>query len=266
MKHTRLSASFAILGLAAFLGTVACNQGPVDTKDLDQVQEPVVEGPTADKAAPNKSFRDGKGFRHDPAKMIEKLDKNQDGILQLSELPEHKARFLSEADTDKDGALSVAELEAHRTAMKQKMFSRMDKDENGVLTEDEVGFMWKHMQVADADKDGKLTQAELDKAHADGTLRPPRGGRGFHGKHGRMNPELVFEKLDANKNGLLEQSELSELPEHKRSRLESADKNGDKALSKEELSEHFQAQHGKFMKRGPAIDSELAAPDVSPAL
>jgi Ca2+-binding EF-hand superfamily protein len=54
--------------------------------------------------------------RKDPAAMFAHLDANENGSLELSELPEHKREKLAAADADKDGALSREELEAHFAA------------------------------------------------------------------------------------------------------------------------------------------------------
>jgi Ca2+-binding EF-hand superfamily protein len=257
MKRTLIRTALTTFGLSSLLAAVACSQGPVDTKDFDESQEPVAEqAVTPEKAAPAR-----KGF-HDPAKMIEKLDRNKDGILQLSEVPERKARFLGEADTDKDGTLSVTELEAHQVAMKAKRFARIDSDKDGFVTEAEVGRRWDKLKVADADNDGKLTQAELEQAHANGKLPAlgRHGKRGFRGMHQRMGRDMWFEQLDANKNGSLE---LSEVPEKKRAFLEKADKDGNQVLSKDELKAHFEAKRAQHM----GCDKDVAIDEgVSPTL
>lgn len=50
-------------------------------------------------------------------------------------------------------------------------FKKADKNGDGFLTQDEVGEKrWAHIQVADANKDGKISQAELQQAYADGKL------------------------------------------------------------------------------------------------
>jgi hypothetical protein len=57
---------------------------------------------------------------------------------------------------------------AHST---QPNASKADKNSDGFLTQDEVGDRrWAHIQVADANKDSKISQAELEQAHADGKL------------------------------------------------------------------------------------------------
>lgn len=256
MKRTLIRTALSTLAITSLLATVGCSQGPVDTKDFDEAQEPLAE----QTAAPAVEKQARKGC-HDPAAMIEKLDENKDGVLQLSELPKRKARFFEGADTDKDGTLSVAELEAHKLAEKGKRFARIDSDNDGFVTEAEAGRRWDKLKVADADNDGKLTQAELEQAHENGTLKfkGRHGKRGFRGKH-RMNPEAWFDKLDENKNGTLE---LAEIPERKRSHLEKADKNGDQVLSKDELKAHVEAKRKEFEQRKPAMEIDDA---LSPTL
>ena len=53
----------------------------------------------------------------------------------------------------------------------QERFKKADKNGDGFLTKDEVGEKhWAHIQVADANKDGKVSLAELAQARADGKL------------------------------------------------------------------------------------------------
>lgn len=53
-------------------------------------------------------------------------------------------------------------------------FKHADKNGDGFLTKDEVGEKrWTRIQVADANKDGKISQAEMQQAHKDGKLHGP---------------------------------------------------------------------------------------------
>ena len=53
-------------------------------------------------------------------------------------------------------------------------FKKSDKNNDGFLTKDEVGDKrWTRIQVADANKDSKVSQAELQQARKDGKLRRP---------------------------------------------------------------------------------------------
>ena len=50
-------------------------------------------------------------------------------------------------------------------------FKKADKNSDGFLTKDEVGEKrWDRIQVADANKDGKVSQPEMQQARKDGKL------------------------------------------------------------------------------------------------
>lgn len=50
-------------------------------------------------------------------------------------------------------------------------FKKADKNSDGFLTKDEVGEKrWTRIQVADANKDGKVSQPEMQQARQDGKL------------------------------------------------------------------------------------------------
>ena len=110
----------------------------------------------------------------DPARMIKRLDKNGEGKLAVSELPEKAQKRLAKADTNKDGALSAEELKAHaeqhkkaREAKQKERFARKDKNGDRFLTKDEVGDKrWERLKAADPNRDSKLSADELRAAHA----------------------------------------------------------------------------------------------------
>jgi EF hand len=150
----------------------------------------------------------------DPAMIVKRFDKNGDGVLQVSELPEHMQKFMAKADTNNDGVLSIDELKAGEAKMKaehmakvdtnhdgtispeerkaafekfaQERFAKLDKNGDGALTKDEVGDKrWERLSVADADKNGSVTQAEIRQAVASGVLKFPHREFGGHGgRHG----------------------------------------------------------------------------------
>jgi hypothetical protein len=146
----------------------------------------------------------------DPAALVKRFDKNGDGVLQISELPEPMQKWFAKADSNGDGALSVAELQASEDKRRaehlakvdtnhdgvvspeerkaafekfaQARFAKLDKNSDGVLTKDEVGERrWARLSVADADKNGSLTSAEIQQAVASGTLKFPHRGPGHRG-------------------------------------------------------------------------------------
>jgi Ca2+-binding EF-hand superfamily protein len=180
---------------------------------------------------------------HDPARFLQKFDKNKDGKVEVSELPERMQKWLGAADANKDGVLSVEELKAHAAAKREERFNQADKNHDGALSADEVGRRWERLQVADADKSGSVTRAELDQAHKDGKLRGHRGhGPGGHGDGScAKGGAHMFEKFDANKDGALTADEVQgKFWEH----LVKADANKDGKVTKEEL-EAARAARGK---------------------
>jgi EF hand len=85
------------------------------------------------------------------------------------------------------GALSVVSLAAADSGKgqcdgkhgdKAAKFQRADKNADGFLTRDEVGDKrWQRIQVADTNKDQKVSKAELEQAHKDGKLGHPHAPR-----------------------------------------------------------------------------------------
>ncbi len=75
-------------------------------------------------------------------------------------------------------ALALAEPSAkhqcdgnHAGQGKGAHFKKADKNNDGFLTKDEVGdTRWTRILVADANKDGKISQPEMLQAHKDGKL------------------------------------------------------------------------------------------------
>ena len=169
----------------------------------------------------------------DPARFTERMDRNGDGRVEASELPPRMAERLGAADANRDGVLSVTEITAHMEAQRAARFARMDSNSDGAVTADEVGPRWEHLQVADADHNGRVSAAELQQARASGALRGGHGrGRGMHG--GRDGAGFV-QRFDRNGNGSIE---VSELPPRMAEHLGAADTNRDGTLSADELRIH----------------------------
>ena len=151
----------------------------------------------------------------DPAELVKRFDKNGDGQLQVSELPEHMQKFMAKADSNGDGVITVDELKASEDKMRaehlakvdtdhdgkispeerkaafekfaEARFAKMDKNNDGALSKDEVGDKrWERLSVADTDKNGSVTKDEIKAAVAAGTLKFPHHGWGHkHGADGR---------------------------------------------------------------------------------
>jgi hypothetical protein len=201
---TSLVSGVIALTLAACSGA---NSEPVDQSAQAETAGLNAPGAPAASAAPDHHGR----HAPDPAAFVKRFDKNGDGVLQVSELPEHMQKFMGKADTNGDGVLSVDELKAGQEKLRaehlakldtngdgtvspeerkaafekfaQARFAKLDKNGDGALSKDEVGDeRWAHLSVADADKSGTVTEAEIRQAVAAGTLKFPHHGR--HGHHG----------------------------------------------------------------------------------
>ena len=117
--------------------------------------------------------------KFDPARMLEQYDKNKDGFLDATELPERIKGRIDQFDSDKDGKLSRAELE--------KLAARAGAQPARPEAEAKPDLF----RLLDANNDGKLSKEELQNA--------PR----------------LLEKLDRNKDGVLDQEELKAAPAKK---------------------------------------------------
>jgi len=210
---------FIALSLAACSGA---NVEPVDQSAQSgaQLNAPPAGSAVADGAGrpDGEHHRGGRRGPPDPAEMVKRFDKNADGKLEVSELPEKMQKFMGKADTNGDGVITVDELKAGEEKMRaehlakvdtdhdgkvspeerkaafekfaQERFAKMDKNNDGALSKDEVGDKrWEHLSVADTDKSGSVTREEIKTAVAAGTLKFPHHGRGHgHGPHGEGGP------------------------------------------------------------------------------
>ena len=118
-------------------------------------------------------------------------------------------------------------------------FERLDANKDGVLTADELPeHFGERIMRADANGDGKISLEEMQQVHEN--MPRPEGRRG-----GTGGPEGMFERFDADGNGLLSGVEI---PERMREWMMRADANGDGSLSKEELEK---ARRERGHRRGP---------------
>ncbi|HEY0467164.1 MAG TPA: hypothetical protein VGC79_23350 [Polyangiaceae bacterium] len=94
--------------------------------------------------------------------------------LALADAPKTEANGRPQCSGEHGGKQSEGDRKQHAA----ERFNKADKNADGFLTQVEVGdARWARIQIADANKDGKISQAELAQAHADGKLG--------HGKHGK---------------------------------------------------------------------------------
>ena len=143
-------------------------------------------GTSQSQGAPLETAANGAHGGRDPARFLQHLDTNGDGKVQVSELPE-KMQKLAKADTNADGVISAEELTAFHAVEAKARFAEADKNADGAIDAAEAGDRWTHLQAADANKDGKVTQTEIDQARAAGTLHGFGGGH-HGGRHRGGHP------------------------------------------------------------------------------
>ena len=137
-------------------------------------------------------------------RMFSRLDNNNDGLLSKAEIagvPARRMRMLAKADSNKDGFISKAELRAafkkfrkrRRNMRIRRMFKRLDADNSGTLTKNEIANaprrLARFLTRADANSDGVITKAELRAAKRK-FRRHHRGKHKRGGWHKRGGPSL----------------------------------------------------------------------------
>jgi len=107
-----------------------------------------------------------------------RLDKNHDGKLEVTELPERARHRWAKADTNGDGVIAANEIKRSMRAQADQRFAQADKNGDAKLTESEAGAeRWKFLSKADANGDQAVTKEELEQAHQQhkmGLGRPAR--------------------------------------------------------------------------------------------
>lgn len=112
------------------------------------------------------------------------LDTDGNGEVTLNELQNAGAARFADADTDGDGFLTEAELVAAAQGNAQdraaRMIERMDADEDGKLSQEEVqerrrGDPARFFDRMDADNSGGISEEEFEEARAN--MRERHGGK-----------------------------------------------------------------------------------------
>ncbi len=103
-------------------------------------------------------------------RMIERFDTDGDGAISTEEVEAMKAAKFAEADANGDGGLTMEEIEAWHEAQREKrmqarkerMFDKRDTNGDGVISIDEFEDRGMPMfERLDADEDGEITAEEL---------------------------------------------------------------------------------------------------------
>jgi len=141
------------------------------------------------------------------------------------------------------------------------LIQALDADKDGEISADEIANAAKNLKKLDKNEDGKLTRDELRPEGA-GEGRPggrgegrPRDGRPGEGRGaGRpgfgANPEAMVKRMfenDTNEDGKLT---ANEVPEPFRRMIDRADKNDDKAVDREEALQFAKEMQKRFAAGG----------------
>lgn len=166
-------------------------------------------GASAQTGPGTKGPNPGERFR---TQMFERLDADKDGKITKAEFGASYAERFKAADKDGDGVLTKEEFAAfgdqRRGAFVDRIFTRLDKNNDGKLTADEAAYRGKrgdrggrrgkgglNFERADAAKKGFLTMEDLAK---------------FRGARIEARLKKRFEALDTNRDGKLAADELGE--------------------------------------------------------
>ena len=120
-----------------------------------------------------------------------------------------------------------------------ELFDKLDANKDGQITSEEVPeehrpHLDRLLRKGDKDENKSLSKEEWEAAHKP-DAEPEVGGP--PGKEGRPNPGQMFERMDANKDGKLQKSEIpAEAPPKLRELLDKAfEQSGKEELSRDEL-------------------------------
>lgn len=126
------------------------------------------------------------------------------------------------------------------------MFEAIDADGDGVITRTELRKAIVQLRKLDTDKDGNITLAEVSAKGGPGGPMGPGGPGEMFGDPAQMIDRLM--QSDKNGDGKLTADELP--GQMAQQMIQSGDKDGDNALSKEEITQAMQEMQNRF-RGGP---------------
>jgi Ca2+-binding EF-hand superfamily protein len=181
-------------------------------------------GESKDGKGNSRHHQEGRGAKH----LFERMDANKDGKVTREEAREAGERLFQKMDQDKNGSVTPAEAESGMKALKvekiEERFRTQDLNKDGRLSADESKMPPPRFARIDANNDGALTREELRAAFE---ARAERHA----GKPGKPQ----FERMDADKDGKVTKAEALAAASERFTRL---DTNKDGIITGEELEQH----------------------------
>lgn len=96
---------------------------------------------------------------------FQQMDQDGNGLVSEQEFADHRAERITKADQNGDGQLSEAEFLASAQSRMQerarRMFARLDQDQDGSLSGDELTAKGPMFEKLDANGDGALSLEEM---------------------------------------------------------------------------------------------------------
>ncbi len=109
---------------------------------------------------------------------FDRMDTNGDGVVTADEMSEKHAQFIEDADANGDGGVSKEEMQAFHQAKREEWRAKRNPDKNGDGVVDRTEYLNAAQQRFDRmDKDGNGVLSEDEQRHR----------RGHHGRRGKKD-------------------------------------------------------------------------------
>jgi Ca2+-binding EF-hand superfamily protein len=184
-------------------------------------------------------------IREAAAGILERFDKDRDGRLAGDEIPGDGKLDLAKADRNADGAIDLFEITlvlSERAGpgggggMLARKLKQMDANQDGAIDRAEWQGPPERFDRIDADRDGRITEAEVKQALGGG-----------EGRWMDKGADAAFRRFDADQDGRITAEEWKGRPET----FQRLDENRDGAITREEL-----------IPKGPGGGRRGKGPDV----